>query len=123
MIKFNLDGDSGTMMEEIDLINKRFSCIDMCEWLNSKLVGVDGSVSSVYYPVTDNIYVPQHSGGNHTGLCHVANFGLGGNEVYLFVCIIDSFRLVSEHSAEVAIERTFKLGDGHISSDLKIMVR
>ena len=63
----NLDGDFGVTMKEIDLISKAFSCKNNCGLLNSKLVGADGSVSSVYCPVTDNIHIPQNSGDGDTG--------------------------------------------------------
>ena len=59
-------------MEKIDLMTKGLYYTDICGLSNSKLVGEDGSVSLVHSPVTDNIYIPQNSGGDNTGLYHVA---------------------------------------------------
>ena len=103
-------------MEGIDLNNKGLSWTDIYELSNSKLVGVDGSVSLVYSPVIDNIYIPQNSCGDDTGLYHVANSGLGGDDAFLFVDIINSFRLVPDHSVEVATERIFRLCDVRVLS-------
>ena len=101
-------------MEKIDSINKGIYYTAICGLSNSKLVGEDCSVSLVRSPVTDNIYIPQNSGGDNSGLCHVANSGLGGNDDSLFVCIADRFRLVSSHLVEVATEIMFRLGVVHV---------
>ena len=45
-------------MEENDLMNKECACTDISGLSNFKLVDVDGFVSSVYCPVTDNKYIP-----------------------------------------------------------------
>ena len=82
---------------------------------------MDCSVSSVYYPVTDNDYIPQNSDDDDTGLYHILNFGLGDNYVSLFVDSTDIFRVAFDHSVEVAAERIFRLVDVHVLSHLKIM--
>ena len=79
----NLDGDSVATMEEIDLINKGCSSTDIYGLSNSKLIGVDGSVSLVIFLVTDINYYLQNSRGDDTGLCHVVNYGIGGNDTSL----------------------------------------
>ena len=43
----NLDSDCVVSMEEIDLIDNDISCTDICRLSDSKLVGVDCSISSV----------------------------------------------------------------------------
>lgn len=65
MKESNLDGDCIATMEEINLINDRLSCTDICGQSHSKLVNVDGSVSLVHSPVTDNVYIPQKSDGDN----------------------------------------------------------
>lgn len=54
---FNLDGDCVATMEEIDRINNDTSCIDIFIVSKSKLVGVDCSISSVYFPIIDDIFL------------------------------------------------------------------
>ena len=94
----NLDGDCVAMMEEIDLINNDFSCTYICRLSNSKLVVVDGSISSVYSPVTGNISIPESTGGDDTILCHVANSNVGGSVIppYLgrFLIVSDIYLII-----------------------------
>ena len=117
----NLDGDCVAAMEEIDSINNRFSCSNICGLSNCEVVGVDSPVSSVCCPVTDNNYMAQNSGDDDTVLRHDANPGIGGNNASLFVGSSNSFKLVSNYSVEVATKRIFRLGHVHVFSHLKTM--
>ena len=69
-----------------------FSCTDSYGLSNSKLVRVDGSISSVYCPVTNNISIPINTGGSDTRLCHVANSDVGDSGTSLFGDSTNNFR-------------------------------
>ena len=97
-MEFNLDGDYVELMEEIDLMNNDFSCTYICRLSNSKLVVVNGSISSVYSPVTGNSCILESTGGDDTILCHVANSNVGGSVIppYLgrFLIVSDMYLII-----------------------------
>ena len=61
----------------------------------------------MYFPVTDNISIPEVVGGDDTKFCHVTNSDVGCSGTALFGDISNSFRLESNHSVELDPERFF----------------
>ena len=117
----NLDSDCVVSMEEIDLVDNNISCTYICRLSDSKLVGVDCSISSVCPLVTYNMSIPENTGGDGTRVYHVAEASVGCSNASLFGDISNSFRLESTHSIEEATDRLFRLDDIYVLSHLKMM--
>ena len=88
---------------------------------NSNLIDVNGLVSSVCCPVIDNSCMSHNYVDDGTGLCHIANSGLGCNDACLFMGISGSFIIVSDYSVEVDTMRIFRLGDVYVLFHLTTM--
>ena len=114
-----IDGDCAASMDEVELINNDVSSTDMCRLSDSQLVGMDGSFSTVYRSVADDIFGLACVGGDYTSFSRVADSSVGCSDTSLLGDISHSLRLESNHSVEETANRVFRLGYNYVLFRLK----